>query len=91
MKTIERKILLDWWLQKFHNTTVDEVIATHSKETLENADWFKLYPVTQEQEDEWVKWAKSYIKRTLRMGNAMLERQWPYVFLDCSPYVKNDE
>lgn len=87
MKTIDREILLDWWLQKYHNTNCKEIIEKYPKEELAQATWFKLFPVTQEQEDEWITWAKKYIKKTLRMSNEMLERQWPYVYLDCSPYV----
>lgn len=91
MRTIDRTILLDWWLEKYHNTNVKQVIETHSKEVLEDPNWFKLYPVTKDQEEKWIKWAKSYIKRITRMNDAFLERQWPYVYLDCSPFVINNE
>jgi len=91
MKQVDRTVLLDWWLQKYHNTNCSEVIRLHPKEVLESPDWFKLYPVTEEQEQEWIKWAKSYIKKETKMSKLLLERQWPYVYLDCSPYVKKED
>jgi hypothetical protein len=90
MKQVEREILLDWWLQKYHNTNCKEIIEKYPKETLENPDWFKMFPVTKDQEKEWIDWAKKYIKNVTKMGKYLLERQWPYVYLDCSPYVIED-
>lgn len=93
MKTVDRDVLLDWWLTKYHNTSVKEIISKYDKETLMSADWFKMFPVTKEQEQEWIRWAKSYIKKETKMSKYMVERQWPYIYLDCSPYVseKNNE
>ena len=88
MKQVNREDLLNGWL-KYHNTTVEEVIKKHPKEVLESAEWFKLYPVTQEQEDEWVNWAKKHIKKVTKLSNAIIERSWGLVYLDCSPYVDN--
>lgn len=87
MKTVDRTILLDWWLQKYHNTNCDELIKKYPKEILENTDWFKMFPVTEAQEKEWIKWAKSYVKKETKMSKFFLEKQWPYIYLDCSPYV----
>ena len=92
MKQVEREVLLNWWLQKYHNITVKEIIEKYDKETLESANWFKMFPVTPEQELEWINWAKGYIRKETGMKNkVLLERQWPYVYLDCSPYVVEDE
>lgn len=90
MKTINREVLMDWWLSKYHNTNCKEVIEKHPEE-VKSADWFKLYPVTQEQNDEWEKWAKGYIKKELKINKASLERGWPLIWLDTSPYIKKEE
>lgn len=89
MKKADRNVLLNWWLEKYHNTSIDEVIKTHPKEVLESPDWFKLYPCTQEQCDEWEEWGKKYVKKETKCSNSMLEKGWGLVFLDCAPYVKH--
>ncbi len=91
MKTVNREILLNWWLQKYHNITVQEIIQKYDKETLMSPEWFKLFPCTKEQEQEWINWSKNYIKKTTKIDKYFLEKQWPYIYLDCSPYVKNNE
>lgn len=86
MKKVNREELLNGWL-KYHNTTVEEVIKTHPKEVLENPDWFKLYPCTQQQHDEWTTWAKAYIKKVTHCSKSIIERSWGLTYLDCAPYV----
>jgi hypothetical protein len=73
----------DWWLKKYHNTNSAEVIKNHPEES-KSGEWFELYPCTQEQGDEWKKWAKQEFKkagiRTTGMAYALM-------VLDCSPKV----
>lgn len=88
MKKVERNDLLNGWL-RYHSTTVEEVIAKHPKEVLESVEWFKLYLVTQEQHDQWVIWAKDYIKKVTKLSKETIERSWWLVYLDCSPSVKD--
>lgn len=90
MKTVDREILLDWWLEKYHNTNCKKIIAKYPKEILGSPEWFKMFPVTKEQETEWISWGKSYVKKTLRINDVLLEKQWPFIYLDCSPYVINN-
>ena len=86
MKTT-RDELMNWWLEKYHNTNVEKVIEKYPEE-IKSPEWFKLYPVTQEQEKEWIKWAKSYIKKKEGWHNALLERTFPFIYLNTAPYVK---
>jgi hypothetical protein len=89
-KKVSREELLNGWL-KYHNTTVEEVVAKHPKEVLDSPEWFKLYPCTQAQYKEWVIWGKNLIKQTTKCSKVYLERQWPWIDLDSSPYVIKDE
>lgn len=77
--------ILDGWL-KYHDLDVDKLIASQPKEVLEDSGWFELYPVTQEQYDEWVAWAKKYILANYRISKTMLERIWGRIALDYAPY-----
>jgi hypothetical protein len=90
MKQIKRDNLLNGWL-KYHDTNVEEVIKTHPKEVLDTPDWFKLYPVTQLQHDEWVTWAKELIRKTTKWNKAFIDRQWAFVYFDCAPNIKKHE
>jgi len=85
---ITRDELMNWWLEKYHNTNVEEVVKNHPKKVLQSTNWFKLYAVTKEQHDEWIKWAKSHIKKRERWSKALLERNWGFIYLDTAPYVK---
>ena len=86
MKTIDRSVLMDWWLQKYHNTTCEEVVRNYPEEA-KTPQWFKLYPVTQKQHDEWEKWAKDYVKKVTKLPKKYIDRHWGFVYLDCSPDV----
>ena len=89
-KQVSRTDLMDWWLSKYHNTNSAEVVEKYPEEC-KSADWFKLYPVTQEQSDEWVRWAKDYIHKVTKLKKSIIEREWGMIFLDTSPYVKRDD
>lgn len=87
-REINRYILINEWL-KYHDTNANEVIQKHPEE-VKTGDWFRLYPVTQEQHDDWVIWAKEYIKNELKISNRMLNHDWPWVYLDTSPSIKQE-
>lgn len=90
MKQVSREDLLNGWL-KYHNTTVEEVVKKHPKEVLQSTEWFKLYPCTQEQADEWEKWAKDYVRKVTKCSKKYLEQAWWSIYLNNSPYVKPEE
>lgn len=90
MKYIDRDLLLNEWL-KYHNTTVEELIAKHPKEVLGDPTWFKLYPVTQEQHDEWMDWAKKYVKGILKLKGKQFDYNWGMIYLDSAPSVIDEK
>jgi len=46
-----------------------------------------LFPCTQEQCDDWEREAKNMFQKKYKVSKRMIERGWPFVFLDCAPYV----
>ena len=86
MKKITREDLLNGWL-KYHNTTVKEVATKHPKKVLESTDWFDLYPITQEQFNEWEKTSKEMIRKSYRLSKRYVDRKWGFICLDCAPNV----
>jgi hypothetical protein len=85
MKTT-RDDILNGWL-KYHNTNVKEVVEKYPEE-IKSPEWFKLFPCTQEQCDEWENWAKDLLKKKDKLKNWEIDRMWGFIYLDCSPYVK---
>ena len=86
MKKPSREDILNGWL-KYYDTTIEEIKTLHDEEILKSPDWFKLYPVTQEQHDEWVIWAKEYIKKTTKLSKKFVDKNWGFVYIDCAPNV----
>lgn len=87
MKKVNPDVLMNWWLGKYHNTSLTEVIATHSEETLHSPEWFKLYPVTEEQYEEWKAWAKEYVRKETKCSKKTVDRGWGWIDLQTAPYV----
>lgn len=85
-----RDELMDMWLIKYHNITAKEVAEKYPEEA-KSPEWFKLFPCTQEQCDAWEKEVKELYKKKYKISKRLLERAWPFVYLDCSPYVKREE
>lgn len=96
-KQVEQKELINWWLEKYHNTNLDKVME-------ENPDWkenpsehtrnfYSKYKVTQEQHDEWQEWAKEYTLKVTKVSKKYLENIWWSIYLNTSPLVilKEDE
>lgn len=84
---LTRDFLRDMWLSKYHNTNSEEVAKKHPEE-VKTPEWFKLYPCTQEQAEEWERDAKALIKRVLKISNYILEREWGFIYLDVAPDIK---
>ena len=80
----------DLWLVKYHNITSEEVAKKYPEES-KSPEWFKLFPCTQEQEDEWVKEAKELLKTKYKMKKWYIDKGWPLIYIDASPYVKPKE
>jgi hypothetical protein len=88
MKKVNGDDLLNGWLKKYHNTTVEEVAKNYPPEVIQSPKWFKLFPVTQQEHDEWEKWALDYIRGVTRLSKRAIAKGWPLVYLDTAPYVK---
>lgn len=52
-------------------------------------DFYSSYMVTQEQHDEWEKWAKEYTKKVTGIKGKLFDRSWWSVYLNTSPSVIN--
>ena len=69
---ISSGLILNQWL-KYHNTTIKEVTSTYPDD-VKNKTWFKYYPVTKEQYEEWVSWLRNQLifnNKVIKMGTLM--------------------
>ena len=85
MRQYDRTEIINGWL-KYHNTTVDEILKKYPKEC-KSGEWFSLFKVTQEQHDEWVVWAKKRIKQMCKVSDLVINKSWPYIYLNDSPTI----
>lgn len=80
----------NWWLNKYHNTSLDELLKTQT-DLMYTLAWYKKYPVTPEQHDEWYDWAIATVCKEYRMSAKMAKRQFVFAYLNCAPCVKDIE
>jgi len=83
---LSREELLNWWLAKYHNTNVEEVLKKYPEEC-KLPSWFKLFPVTQEQHDDWYEWAIEYVAKKLKCSKKVAKYRFAFAYLNCAPYV----
>ena len=90
MKKIDLNILVDWWLEKYHNTNTKKVLEEHPEwnDGKHSREFYLTYQVTQEQHDEWLKWAREYTKKITKVNKTFFEKGWVWVYLDTAPQIK---
>ena len=93
-KKLTEDDLVNWWLGKYHNTNLADVFKLHPDWTRDNPEYdsrifYSAYPVTQEQHDEWRKWALEAFKKHFRLGKKAAERGFCFTYLNTAPMVVN--
>ena len=87
--TLTEQDVMNWWLEKYHNTNCDEVVKRHPRLS-KTIKWYLKYQVTSEQYDEWREWAVTAIMKDKGYSRKRVERAWWAVELNTSPSVKNE-
>lgn len=83
---LTRTDVINWWLQKYFNTNASEVAIKYPEE-VKTAGWFELFPVTQEQHDEWYDWVISESSKDFRCSRARIKKRFAFDYLDCAPHI----
>lgn len=86
-------MFINWWLTKYHNTTLAEVFKEHPDWTKDNPEYnsrmfYEAYQVTEEQHDEWYKWAIDVVAKHYGWTNKMAKREFVWIYLNTSPMIK---
>jgi hypothetical protein len=83
---------IDWWLEKYHDTSLQEVIELHPEWMAEKEkhtrDFYKSYQCTDEQAEEWHLWALEMVSWLLMVDREEARRQFVWTFLNVSPMTK---
>lgn len=59
-----------------------EPFGKNYESVLNEKDWFLNYPVTQEQEDEFIQWGVKHLCKKLKITRSLAEQQMNWFILD---------
>ena len=91
MKKIDTDELVNKWLEDYHNTNLDKVLVDNGWKNGENraAEFYDKYEVTQEQHDEWYKWAVKFIAKSQRVSQKYVRDSMGFIYLNAAPKIKD--
>jgi len=93
MKTITEDYCINWWLEKYHGTNLDEVFKLHPDWTYDNPEYranmfYSSYQVTQDQHDEWYDAIISELSKEHKTSKKRMKRDFVFSYLNTAPMVK---
>ena len=89
MKLTENEVI-DWWLEKYHNTNLMQVLIDHPEwnDGLDHSsDFYQTYAVTQQQHDEWYNWFISEVAKRYKISKKLAKRRTAFSYLNTSPNI----
>jgi len=88
-KELTEEMLIDWWLTKYHNTTLKEVFAQHPDWT--SKEFYPTFAVTEEQHNEWHDWMIKELMKYFCIGKKAARKDSWAIYLNTSPSVKTEK
>lgn len=76
----------DYWL-KWHDTSCEK-LREEQPELIQTPEWFKHYPVTQAQHDEWYRWVIHELRKETKLPLKAVQRMFQFEYLNLAPSVK---
>ena len=89
-KPLQEEDFYNWWLTKYHNTTVREILKKEP-ELCKSADWYKKYAVSQEEHDAWYEWAIATVAKHFACPKKIAKKLFGINYLNLSPSVKKPD
>lgn len=82
--------LVNGWLFKYYGVNIEDVPEKYP-DIKDSRDFYKRFPVTQSQYDEWEAWAKEQLYKIFkrRYSKKYIDRKWGMMSLNCAPSVKD--
>ena len=78
--------LINGWLERYHGIDIDE-LCKKEPELVKTPDWWKKYPVTSKQHDEWYQWCIDKICEAHRCSRKHAKRNFAFDYLNIAPSV----
>ena len=92
-KELTEEYVINWWLEKYHNTNLDQVLKDHPEwDDGENhsRDFYNTYAVTQKQHDEWHKWFIDTVAKTHGTSKKWARKNTCFDYLNVAPSIKDN-
>ena len=86
-KELSEEDFYNYWLKKYHNTTIQEIIEKEP-ELCRTDEWYKKYAVTQAQHDEWHEWAIQTIMKHFHYSRKSAQKMFVWDYLNVAPMIK---
>jgi hypothetical protein len=81
--------MINGWLMPYYNITIEEVDKNWVGEK-DSMAFYAKYPVTQEQHDEWYKWAIDTLSKHFKWSKKLTRKQFCFDYLNCAPSIKKE-
>lgn len=88
-KELTEEMLINWWLVKYHNTTLEEIHKEHPNWT--SKEFYAAFPVTDKQHDEWHDWMLKELQKYFKYSKKYVQRSSWAIYLNTAPSIKNDK
>lgn len=83
--------IVNWWLEKYHNTNMDKILEEHPEwaDGDHHREFYAAYQVTQAQHDEWYEWFIGVIQKEFKVSKKYAKSHSWVTSLNTAPRVKN--
>ena len=82
---LNSNLILNVWLEEFHDTTMEEVVASNKYE--DSRDFYSAHKVTKEQHDWWEEKMREVLPKILKVSKTFFNRGWWSIYLNTAPSV----
>jgi hypothetical protein len=87
--------LINLWLEKYHGIRYEDIYEVHPEweETprKHSQDFYRTYPVTEAQHDEWHEAVIDLICKRTRRGKKFVRGAFTWTYLNVAPSIKKEE
>lgn len=80
-------VIIEYWLKKYHDTTIKGVVEKYPK-LYKTPKWYKKYPLTQQQHDEWYDWVIKTLMKEYKYSKTRTMKSFALSYLNCAPSIK---
>ncbi len=88
-KKLSEEDIINWWLEKYHNTNIEKVLKKHPEwaDGNHSRDFYDAYRVTQEQHDEWHEWMIKALMKEFGCKKKYAKKASWVLYLNTAPSV----